>query len=315
MLFIIGILLRLPLFFKSPEPLTKKMDSYLYLSFVEALKPIAVFIPSVYVIIAFLLVFLQAYLLTIFINNNRLMNKANFLPGMAYILVTSLLPEFTMLSSPLIVSALFITLFIIIFSAHNQKITRGSIFNTGIIAGFTILIFTPSLFFLIWVYVALAILRPFKLNEWLILLLGVLTPYYFFTIILYLNDSFSWKYFYNGLSASVRSEKYTIWHAGGLFLVLMPFLAGIYYTQSLSGRMLIHVRKAWNLFIIYTAVCFGITFFNVGGGIENWTLVLMPIAAFHGFGYFNAELKLYPKIVFWITVIFVIAAQIFSGLW
>lgn len=243
------------------------------------------------------------------------MTKANFLPGMAYILITSLLPEFSRLSSPLLASTLFILLFINLFSANNEKITKGSIFNAGLIAGFAILIFLPSLLFLIWVYAAFAMLRPFKLNEWLLLLMGVLAPYYFLGIYLYLTDSFSWNYFYRGLSISLRTEKYTIWHAGGLFLVLMPLLAGIYYIQALSGRMLIHVRKAWILMIIYAAICFIMTFFNTGSGVENWVLILLPSAAIHGFGYFNAELKLYPKIAFWLTVVFIIAAQVFSKLW
>lgn len=315
MLFIIGVLLKLPSFFGGTQPIIKERDSFTYLYIVNMIKPVAYIFPSIYSIIAFLLIFLQAYLITIFINNNRLMNKANFLPGMAYMLITSLLPEFNMLSSPLIISTLFIAIFIIIFSAHNEKITRGSIFNTGLILGVATLLFLPSAIFIIWVYIALGTLRPFKLNEWLLLLFGLITPYYFLSIFLYLSDNFSWQYFYNGLSVSLRPEKYSLWHAGALFLVLMPLLAGIYYIQALSGRMLIHVRKAWNLGIIYAIVCFVITFFNVGSGVENWVIALLPVAAIHGYGYFNAELKLYPKIAFWLSVIFIICAQVFSGLW
>jgi len=243
------------------------------------------------------------------------MTRANFLPGMAYMLITSLLPELNTLSSPLIVSTLFIGPFMMLFSAHNQNVTRGRIFDAGLILGLATVIFLPSLIFLFWVYIALATLRPFKLNEWLILLMGLLTPYYFFTIILYLNDSLSLNYFYNGLTFSLLSQKFNIWHAGALFLVLMPLLSGIYYIQAVSGRMLIHVRKAWNLFILYSVICLTMTFFNAGSGVENWLLTLLPIAAIHGFGYFNAELKLYPKIAFWLTVGFIIVSQIFNTLW
>lgn len=315
MLFIIGILLKLPAFFEGAPPIVKQLDSKTYRYIVSFFEPVSFIMPSIFAILAFLLVFFQTYLLTIFINNNRLMVKANFLPGMAYMLVTSLLPEFNRFSSPLIVSTLFILLFIILFSAHNEKITRGSIFNAGFILGLSGIIFLPSILFLLWVYIALSMLRPFKLNEWLVLLLGVLTPSYFLIIFLYLTDSFSWGYIYNGFMMALRPEKYTIWHAGALFLVLMPLLAGIYYIQVHSRRMLVHVRKAWNLFLIYTIIALAVTFFNVGTGIENWVLVLLPAAAIHGYGYFNSELKLYPKIAFWLSVAFIAAAPFFSNLW
>lgn len=315
MLFLMGILLKLPAFFKSTPAIIKPRDSYIYRSIVDFFNPLAAFFPAIYVVLSFSLIFLQAYLLTGFINNNRLMTKANFLPGMAYMIVTSLLPDFSTLSSPLIVSTLFLLIFIMLFSAHNEKVTQGNIFNAGLILGLAALIFPPSLIFIVWIYIALATLRPFKLNEWLALLLGVLTPYYFSIILLYLTDNIALNYFFNGFGIAFRYEKFSLWHAGMLFLILMPLLAGVFYIQTNSGRMLIHVRKAWNLFLLYAGVCLAITFVNVGNGIENWVLFLLPAAALHGYGYFNGELKLYPKIAFWLSVVFIIAAQIFGELW
>jgi len=315
MLFLIGVLLKLSVFFKAAPAIIKETDSFTYQAFAGFLEPIAVFFPVVYALFAFGLMLLQAYLLTVFINNNRLMAKANFLPGIAYILTTSLLPDFNRLSSPLIVSTLFLLIFIILFSAHNDKTTRGDIYNAGLILGLAGLLFPPALIFIVWIYIALATLRPFKLNEWVVVLIGVVTPYYFLAIFLYLADQLHQNYFFNGFTLALRYEKFTAWHAGMLFLILMPLLAGVYYMQAKSGRMLIHVRKAWNLFLSYAAICMVITFVNVGSGIENWVLFLLPAAAIHGYGYYAAELKLYPWIAFWLSVIFIVTSQIFSGLW
>ena len=315
MLFILGLLLKLPVFFDAKPPIIKEHDSLAYIGLVNSLKPIAVLFPSIYVIIAYLLIFTQIVLVSFFINNNKLMLKANFLPGMSYMILTSLMPEFNVLSSPLIASTIYVALFLLLFSGHNQKTTKDNIFNAGLILGLAVLIFFPSVLLIILAYAILASLRPFKLNEWLILLIGTVTPAYFLGITLYLTDSLSWKYFYNGIEIGLAGEKYTIWHAGALFLTLMPFLVGFYYVQALSGRMLIHVRKAWNLFILYAAICIVISFFNIEQGLENWVLLMLPLAALHGFGYFNAELKLYPKIAFWLSAGFIIASQLFSGLW
>ncbi len=314
-LFLLGLLLRLPAFFANKAPILKDHDSSTFHALINYLQPVATVFPAVYVTAAYFLVFVQAYLLTRFINDNRLMSRAHFLPGMSLVIITAFIPEFTVLSSPAIASPFYILIFIILFSAHNDKITQGDIFNAGLALGIASLLFFPSLLFVIFAYTVLGVLKPFRLNEWLTMLVGLVTPYYFYAAILYLNDSLKWRYFFNGGSIGLHVERLTIWHAGALFLLLMPLLSGIYYIQSLSGRMLIHVRKAWNLFLIYIVVCFIITFFNIGVGHENWLLLMLPTAAIHSYGYFNAEWNLYPKIAFWLSVSFIAGLQLLSSLW
>lgn len=317
MIFILGLLLKLPWLLLPAAQNGKRavvirpQDGFLFDRLLRFLEPVTDVFPSFYAVMAFLLLFWQAYLLTNFINNQRLVNKANYLPGMALMLVSSFIPEFNYLSAPLIVSLLFLLSFIFIFRAHNHPNAKGLIFNCGLVLGGATMFFQPSLFFLVWGLLALGMMRPFRVNEWLLLLLGFFTPYYFYLIYLFLTDQ--WAIVYTMLepfSVGIHLGKQQLWFAGALFLTILPLLAGIYSIHALSSKMLIQVRKGWMLFLAYFVVAVAIAFINPGPGFTNWVLVLVPCAAVHGFGYMNSEVRLYPVIAFWLTVGYIVAIEI-----
>ena len=311
LLFVFGILIKLPNLFIAHPAIVKINDGILYKKMVNWLNPVTAAFPHFFSIAAIFLIFLQAYLLTYFISNQRLMFKPNYLAGMAFILLTSFLPEFNQFSSQLLVSLLYLSIYINVFSIYGRPAGKTIIYNSGLLLGLATLLFFPSVLFLFWIYIALTILRPFRPNEWLLALLGILTPYYFLVTYFFLTGELSQVHFFEGLSIGFKISKPTLILAGAFFLMLLPLLTGIYYTQSLSGKMLIQVRKAWYLFLWYIAVCFVIVFFNSSTGYENWFAILVPVAAFHGFGYLNTELRIFPKISFWLAIVFIIGTQYF----
>ena len=311
-LFVLGVLLKLPAIFSGAAAIARPHDGILYKKLIGFLNPFAAVFTFTYPVLAFLLLFLQAFLLTNFINTQRLMSRANFLPGMALMLISSFLPEFNYFSAPLIAALLMVYIFTQILKAHTYKFSKEYIYNCGLLLGLSTLFFFPSILFIVWVFMALAMLRPFKLNEWLLLLLGLLTPYYFYGIYLFLSDNWNWNNLYPGIVISINKMVHPDWLAGAFFLVLAPLLAGIYYVQQHSSRMLIHIRKSWLIFGLYILTGIGVSFFNTGAGLENLVLILAPVAAFHGYGYFNAEWKPFASICFWLSVAFIIAHQVMA---
>ncbi len=313
MLFIIGALLKIPVFRSAEKIIANDNDGILYQKLVKLLEPLGNAFPVVYALIAYLIIILEAIILSQFINANRLMKRSNFLAGLAFVLITSFLPEFNYLSSQLIASLFFLLIFIQMFKSHNQQLTTGGIYNSGLTLGIAVLLFFPSLFFLLWMFIALVLFRPFQLKEWILMMMGLLTPYYFLASYFFLTDQ-SLMTLLPQLSFGFNKEAPSIWLAGTFFLVLTPLLTGFYYSQSLSNRMLIHARKAWTLFLIFILVSIIIVFFNPTAGYENWILVLLPVAAFHGFGYLNSEVNIYPKISFWLSVVFIIFSQVYLNI-
>ena len=312
LLFMLGILVKVPAFFPDKGFILKDSDGVLYTGMVTFLGNASNGSPFFFAVVAFALNLAIAFILNNFINAERLMNRSNFLTGMAYMLLTSLLPSFNLLSSNLVAAVLLLTAFTMLYKSYNVK---NNIFNAALLIGLASLFYFPAIFFTICAFLALAILRPFRFAEWIVLLLGLMTPYYFYAAYLFLTDQFYIPAYFYHLTFLIRQVKYSLWHAGALFLLLAPLLAGIYYMQANLAKMLFHVRKGWHLFIWYLVISMAIALFDIEKTSENIVLTLAPVAAFHGYGHLNAELKLYPKIAFWLTVIFIVSSQLYSNLW
>lgn len=306
----LGFLLKLPYLFSGAPAIVRQHDGVLYKNFLSFLDPFASVFTFTYPFLAFSLLFLQAFLLTKFINNQRLMNRANFLPGMAFMIISSFLPEFNRFSAPLVTSVLLFYIFSQMFKAHSQKFSKEHIYNSGLLIGLATMFFFPAIFFIAWAVIALLTLRPFKLNEVLLLFIGLITPYYFYGIFLFLTDNWSFTNLYSGIVLKMPKLQHSIWFAGAFFLLLVPLFAGAYYAQRHSGRMLIHIRKGWALFSLYIVVGLLISFFNQGTTLENLIFIMLPIAAFHGYAYLNVDWKLFARICFWLSVAFIIAYQV-----
>lgn len=315
LLFILGGLLKLPVFFHAKAPVLKESDGIFYTKLVRVLNEATNNSYVVYAILAFIINMTIAFSISVFINRYRMMNKPNYLAGMAYVLITSLLASFNWLSSSLIASLFLLSAFVLFFKSYNAKYERNNIYNGAFVIGIASLFYFPAILFIAWAFIALSIVRPFKLTEWIILLMGALTPYYLFAAYLFLTDSFSLPAYFHNLTFIFTPISFSLWHAGALFFLLVPFLVGFFYMQQNASKMVVQTRKGWFLLLWYLLISILICFISDNKSLENVVILLMPAAALHGYGYYTVDLKIFPKIFFWVTVLFIVLSQIFSGLW
>jgi hypothetical protein len=304
-----GILLKLPMFTEPKQPVARDADGILYRGILHVLEPAGKAMPLFFPILCFAFLFIQAIVLTRFINNQRMMTKPSYLPGMAYLLLTSLMPEWNVFSAPLLINSILLFILSNLFSIYNQPNAKGAIFNIGVALGLASFLLISSLTFIVWILLALAVMRPFRLNEWMICLLGITTPFYFYAIYTVMDGVWNWQEFVPHITLGMPSLKQSVWLAGSLSLILIPFLSGGYYVQENLRRMLINVRKGWSLLLLYLLAALLLPFVNTSETFENWIMAIVPMAAFHSCTYFYSNWRFYPTLLFWGTVAFVIAYQ------
>jgi hypothetical protein len=265
--------------------------------------------------LAFLLLLIQAFMINYLVNEYRMMTRQNHLPAMAYLLITSLVPDWNYLSSPLISNTLIIWCFIKLFKLYNKANTKGDVFNIGLILGLSSYIYFPSAAFLICFLLGIMILKPFRLNEILLFLLGALTPYYFYGAYLFITGQFTVHNFVPNVSLGVPTVKSTIYLAISTFLLAIPFLVGGYYVQGHLHKMLIQVRKNWSIILLYLLLAFFVPFINTYMTFSNWILLAAPFATFHAAAYFYPNRNWFPMAMFLLTAGFVVYQQYFTNLW
>ena len=128
-------------------------------------------------ILTIFLLFLHGSLLNGLNLTHRFSEEVSLFPGLFYVLVASLLPEFLHLSPLHLANTFYLLALIDLLSVYNQPRATGHIFNAGLWIGMGSLFYFSYLIFILLAFLSIHILRTFDLRERLMVLLGVLTPY------------------------------------------------------------------------------------------------------------------------------------------
>jgi hypothetical protein len=170
------------------------------------------------------------------------------------------------------------------------------------LAGLSSLFYFPAIAFSILIIVAIIITRPFSLQEWVVALLGILTPYYFEASWLFLSGR--WKSFsLPAVSVNVPIFHETLFASIAIAIILIIILTGMVFTQNNMRRLVVQSRKSWSLIYLYLAVSILVPFLNSTHNFDYWILTAVPAAAFGGAAFLYPERKWFSLLFHWSLVI------------
>ena len=310
LLLVYGLLLKLPLFIHPVIPQPQQTDGFLFKTLLAQLSGVGKSFPVIYGIISFILLFSQAISFNKLANDQRLMQKPNYLTAMSYLLITSLFKEWYILSAPLIINSLLIWVWARMSGLNNNSRPKSSLFNIGIAIGCATFFYFPSIAFAVLIVMGLVVTRPFRLSEWLIALLGIITPYYFLLAYVFLTDK--WKgYQFPGVSFSKPKFYETNWALTAIILILVATSIGLFYIRQNFRRQLVQTRKSWNLVFLYFVVALIIPFINATHTFQYWILSAVPLSIFVGCSFLYPPKKWYPLLTHWLMVALVLVVSYF----
>ena len=311
-LFFYGLILRVSSFLVPEVPHTQPGDGFVYRGLVQSLSGLGAAFPTIYPQLAYLLIFIQALMINGLVNQFRLIGRPSFLPGMAYLLVTALFPEWWVFSAGLLVNTFMIWIWHQLTALYNNSRAQWSLLSIGLALGISSLIYFPSVGFIILVFLALMTMRPFRIAEWLVALLGLTIPYYFLFAWLFLRSEWQVSAFIPSLQLNIPTLNQSAWTIGGMVLLVLPFLLSGFYIQGNILRMLIQVRKGWSLALLYLLIALLIPFITPSPSFSYWILCAPPFAAFHANAYAQGGKKWLPVLLHWVIVAFIILMSLFG---
>jgi len=255
---------------------------------------------AVQVILFHALLVAQALRLNMVMQDLRMFSSVNYVPAMTYVLLSGLMMRSDMITEALVSNSLTLWIFIKLSRLYNNPAPKTLLFNIGIIAGVSILLFHPTAILIVVVLFALAVVRPFRIAEWLVLLLGILLPYYFVFVFLYLNNQFSLvgAYLPNvsfGSPLKGLENTYLI----NLGFILFATLVGLYQLQLHVGRLVIQIRKNWGVMMVLLFMLLISPFLFSSLGAQVLLMCLIPLSATISNGYSNPKSLLMPNFLFW----------------
>jgi hypothetical protein len=285
---------------------TDGLLAYLLFHYVKPLPPLAL------IVIFHLIVIVQALRLNILVSRFKMFQHVSYLPAFTFVVLTALFPFWDAISSGLIANAFIIWILVKLNRLYDQTQPKTLEFNIGLIVGCSILLYEPIAILIPVVIFALAIIRPFRLTEWLVLIMGIVLPFYFIFTYVFLTDSaeaftaflpkLDWE---NPLTALDAKSIIALSFMG------LQLLIGLYFWQDQQNRFIIQVRKYWGVMLLTLVVTFFQPIIFSSQALYASAIVIAPLASFISFCYAGPKQLMIPNVFFWISAGLIVYNHLF----
>jgi hypothetical protein len=256
--------------------------------------------------IALSLVLLQGVFLVRINAKFVLIQQRTFLPAFFFIILSGFLPELHQLNAVLIASVFIIFTLAVLLRSYDSSPNSYDFFLAGLLLGSGSLIYAPMIYFLVFVWISTSFLRTFYWREYVLPVLGLLTPYLFY---------FGWMILYDvNIPAFFHLLKHQLF-AGfqflnmkllyGIFTVYVIFLiliSSVYMIKIFQFRKIylrnFFLMKFW-LFMTAIFVFAAFTGFNT----RVFYIISVPVSYLLTNYFINSRKSLTNRVLFFLLIL------------
>jgi hypothetical protein len=150
--------------------------------------------------------------------------------------------------------------------------------------------------------IALALFRPVQISEWLVTIIGLLTPFYFLFVYFFVWDQWALVNEIippHRLSFPSITFNWQFWVS--IVLLVFPALIGFFISNRYSLRLVVQGRKNWNLVFYYLIIALCIPFINNYSGMSHFILAVIPISIYTAAFYAFPTGKRFMELTIWLS--------------
>ncbi len=241
-------------------------------------------------LLAIALILLNGYLLIQLNTIHIFIPYRTYLPLFFYALLTIGVTRINHLTPALVASSLLILAFFRIFHTYKSEKISLNFIDAGLLTGLAGLFYFHSIFFFVFLLVALLIIRPFIWREWAFACIGFLLPYLFVFSIYYLLD-IPLSDFFSGLSevfqrmpVDLNLSEIVNWSYILFFIVVSSFIL-----VNAIDSMKIHARKFFIAFLAFFLCSVMIFFIVPGTGLQMIYFTGVPLSYLFSYYFVRAN--------------------------
>lgn len=269
------------------------------------------FSPFLNIIFASFVVYVQALLINQLVNYYNLLGKPTLLPALMFVTISSLFTPFVMLSPPLICNFLIIWMAFKLFSLYKSKDAKPTAFDLGMIVAAGSIIYLPFACLLLIVWIGLIIFRPIYWREFLAVIVGFTTVFFFLAVYYYVNNSIGKFYEIWGAFATKLPGNIILNYYNYLVLVPLSVIAVLCFikVQQNFFRSYVQTRKSFQLILILffiTALAF---YVKAAAGTSHFLLCAVPASIFFSYYFLKAKLKWFYESLYLLLFLLIIYFQ------
>lgn len=139
-------------------------------------------------LLGLVIVVLTGFSINYVVNEHQIAPKKSWVPALLYITMASSGPGLLWPHPALPATFLVVWSLHLVLSTYRDETVKGIIFHAGVLAGLATLIYLPAALFIVFLLIALIILRPFNGREWTILFSGAALPFIYSGFYFFITD-------------------------------------------------------------------------------------------------------------------------------
>jgi hypothetical protein len=225
---------------------------------------------------------INAYLLSFLCTKHELTENQNELPTLFYLIISASL-GLTATFHPVIPASTILLLSINkLFEIYREENSLTTIFDVSFLLSLSFLFYSPFMIFVLLPIIALLIMKPFKINEWIASISGLIMPFFILTMLLYVVNSDFTEIFIIFSNTFLKINPFIFEPALLIFHILL-FLLLIYSIYFLYSRInMFKVKSQKSIHIFLWMIAFGIIGIFLANEINLlfFTLFIIPTSVF-----------------------------------
>ncbi len=265
-------------------------------------------------IVAFLLLIVQTYLLNKAIRDSGLISKNSLFPALIYFFLMSADSDLLTLSPVLIANLFIIIALDLIFKIFAEVEPFAKIFNIGFYISIASLFYLPVIFFIVLFWMSFIIFRQITLRNFIISIIGLLTPYLFLVGYFFWTDKIT--VFFNEFitfftAINYLRVDYNILDLITISIVIIIVLMSLSSLINTINRSVIKVRKLFFVTLWFLLVSFVLIVYSGDLFMPHLFVCMIPVTIIFS-NYFEIVKKtVVPQIFLSILIVSIFLERFF----
>jgi hypothetical protein len=263
-------------------------------------------------IVGIILLLANVFLFDLFITSQEVVEKNNHVPSfLLNIFLCYAISQNPL--HPMLFAQLLLTISLWGFiSVYKSNKTYSSIFNGAFCLSTATIIYPSFGLFILLCFICLLTLRTFILREWLLAILGICLPYFFYVSLLFLFDKDPHQFIFNIVN-SFHAPSIPAYLKGSFLINFIVISIAIFSLIFFLIKTVSNKIKSQKSFVIFLWMfIFSIpTWFIISTGAAfSGLLSAMPLSVFCGIYLGNAKSRILAELLTWVLLILFVISML-----
>ncbi|HBX51619.1 MAG: hypothetical protein A2275_09995 [Bacteroidetes bacterium RIFOXYA12_FULL_35_11] len=209
-----------------------------------------------------------------------IIENRSYLPAFLFILLMGSYVHLQRLHPALCANIFMIWALDKVLASYKTHKALSGIFDASLLISCASLFYLNAAFLIVFIWIGFLIVKSLKPYEFILSLLGFITPYFFVASYYYLTDKIT--FFTDTLIVNFQIKNtILVWNNYHLilfsFIGLMFLAAVLYYVQGVNMKK-IAIRRFYLIFILFVPATAAIFVLQASSSVEIFTFLAMPVA-------------------------------------